>query len=129
ELLGIAGYRGYAKAANLPNNGQARDKSLTDPSVFDFYDQLIDGPTKSEFERWNAYNLDLTQTFWNDRLGIDLTYDRQKYKRGGQQLLGNPTVQIDLQKNFQDLTTNPNYGRALVTGGPGSGNSYESDRK
>lgn len=138
----LASFSSYAQNARLPNYqyGQYRDRSMTDPSVFDFYHNLIDGPTKSEFERWNATNLDLTQTFWGDRLGIELTYDRQKYKRGGQALLGNPTINIDILQNFQDYVVgpanannggvaNPNFGRPFVPAGPGRGNSYESNRK
>lgn len=129
EFLGISGYNGYANAAGIPNAGKTRDKSLTSPGVFDFYKNLIDGPTKHEYEKFNTANIDLSQTFLDDRIGIDLTYDHQKYKNGGQQLLGNPTIQIDVQKQFQDLSTNPNFGRPFVVGGPGSGNSYQSDRK
>jgi outer membrane receptor protein involved in Fe transport len=129
EFLGITGYNGFANASGLPNAGQTRDKSLTDSSVFNFYKNLIDGPTKMEFEKFNTANFDLQQTFLDDRIGLDVTYDHQKYKSGGQQLLGNPTLQIDVQKQFQDLSTNPNFGRPFVTGGPGGGNSYDSDRK
>lgn len=138
---------GYANNAQLPNYqyGQYRDRTLGDPSVFDFYNNLIDGPTKNEWENWNAYNIDLAQTFWRDRLGIQITYDRQKYKRGGQGLIGdlnsaNPTINIDLLQNFQDYVigptnaanasvANPNFGRPFVSAGPGNGSSYESDRR
>ncbi len=137
----------YAINARLPNYqyGQYRDASLTDPSVFDFYNNLIDGPTASQFEKWNAFNVDLQQTFWDDRLGVQLTYDRQKYKRGGQNLIGgpnsnNPAINIDVLQNFQDYVVGPtnatngnvansNFGRPFVAAGPGGGNSYESDRK
>lgn len=129
EFLGITGFNGFAKAAGLPFSGQTRDKSMTNPSVFDFYHNLIDGPTKMEFEHWNAANFDLSQTLLDDRVGIDLTYDHQKYRNGGQQLLGNPTLSIDLNQNFQDLSANPNFGRPYVTAGPGGGSSYQSDRK
>ena len=137
----------YAINAHLPNSqyGQYRDQSLTDSSVFDFYNNLIDGPTKGEFEKWNAFNVDLQQTFWDDRLGIQLTYDRQKYKNGINYLIGTPTytspyIAVDVLQNFQDYVlgsanaantgvVNQNYGRPFVNGGPGGGNSYESDRK
>jgi len=68
-------FSSYARNANLPNSqyGQYRDRVLTDPSVFDYNNNLIDGPTKSEFEKWNATNIDLTQTFWEDRLGVEFT--------------------------------------------------------
>jgi len=138
---------GYATTARLPNfqYGQYRDRTLSDPSVFDFYNNLIDGPTKKEWERWNAYNIDVSQTFWDDRLAVQFNYDRQKYNRGGQGLIGdvnsaNPTLNIDLLQNFQDYVVgptnaangavaNPNFGRPFVPAGPGNGSSYESDRK
>ncbi|HEY4249381.1 MAG TPA: TonB-dependent receptor plug domain-containing protein [Lacunisphaera sp.] len=139
----LTSFSSYALNAKLPNYqyGQYRNRVLTDPSVFDFYDNLIDGPTKSEFEKWNATNIDFTQTFWDDRLGAELTYDHQKYKRGGQALLGgSPTLNIDILQNFQDFVVgpndtsntnvvNPNFGRPFVPAGPGRGSSYESDRK
>ncbi|HWA86086.1 MAG TPA: TonB-dependent receptor plug domain-containing protein [Opitutus sp.] len=139
DLTGLAG---YANNAHLPNYqyGQYRNASLEDPTVFDFYHNLLDGPTASQFEKWNALNLDLQQTFWNDRLGIEVSYDRQKYKRGGQNLITNPTINIDILQNFQDYVVGPansnnsavantNFGRPFVAGGPGGGNSYDSDRK
>jgi hypothetical protein len=48
---GIAGYADYAKHARLPffDFGLYKDKSLADPSIFDFYNQLLDGPTKKEW--------------------------------------------------------------------------------
>jgi hypothetical protein len=139
----LTSFSSYALNAKLPNYqyGQYRNRSLTDPSVFDFYKNLIDGPTKSEFEKWNATNIDLTQTFWDDRLGAELSYDHQAYKRGGQALLNfTPTLNIDILQNFQDYVVgptnasnsnvaNPNFGRPFVPAGPGRGSSYESDRK
>src|SRR5690606_40251739 len=61
----------------------------------DLYNNLLDGPTSSQFEKWNATNVDFSQTLWDDRVGVQLTYDRQKYKRGGQNLITNPTINID----------------------------------
>lgn len=139
-FFGLASLNSYAGTARLANSqfGQYRTASLLDPTVFDFYKNLIDGPTKSEFENWNVYNVNLSQTAFDDRLGIELSYDRQKYTRGGEALLGNsPTITIDILRNFQDrpevastsAPTNNNFGRPYVLGGPGSGTSYRSDRK
>ena len=119
--------------------GQYKTMSLQDPSVFDFYKILIDGPTKKEWEQWNAYNIDFTQTGWDDRVGLDLTYDRQKYKNGAQQLIGgSPTLTLDVTKNFLDYYTNPgtggvnnpNLGRPYVTGANNNGgSSLSTDRE
>lgn len=131
QFYGLNSLAGYAVTARLPNSqyGQYRQASLLDDSVFDFQDVLIDGPTKGEFENWDAYNIDVSQTAFEDRLAFQLSYDRQKYKRGGQALLGNPTINIDVLETFQDLNANPNFGRPYVVGGPGGGSSYESDRE
>src|SRR5690606_4696370 len=128
QFYGLNSLAGYAVTARLPNSqyGQYRQASLLDDSVFDFQDVLIDGPTKGEFENWDAYNIDVSQTAFEDRLAFQLSYDRQKYKRGGQALLGNPTINIDVLETFQDLNANPNFGRPYVVGGPGGGSSYES---
>lgn len=130
-FYGVASLNSFATNAGLPNAqyGQYRQSSLRDATVFDFYNKLIDGPNKSEFETWDAYNIDLTQTGWDDRVAIQLTMDSQRYKRGGQQLLTNPTINIDFLQAFQDLAANPNFGRAFVQGGPGGGNSYASKRE
>lgn len=131
-----------ANAANFPaaKYGQYRTMSLLDPTVFDFYNTLIDGPTKREWEDWDAYNIDLSQTAFDDRLGVNLSFDHQKYRRGGESLLGwGPTLTVDITKNLADYyvsgadgttsITNPNYGRAAIVAGAGNGSSYLSDRK
>ncbi len=129
-----------AYAGTFPNAryGQYRTMSLLDPTVFDFYGTLIDGPTKSEFQKWTAYNIDLSQTGWDDRVGLDVSYDRQKNKNGGQALLGgNPTLSMDITKNFVDYyinsgtggVENANLGRPFVQMSTGNGSSYFSDRE
>lgn len=132
QFFGISSLPAFATNAKLSNYqfGQYKNTSMLDSSIFDFYNNLIDGPTSSQFEHWNTYNLSLSQTGWGDRLGIDVSLDRQKYRRGGQALLGfGPSINIDILRNFQDLAANPNFGRPYIGAGPGSGNSYESDRK
>jgi len=119
--------------------GQYRSMSLLDPTIFDFYHNLIDGPNKREFNKWNAQNFDVQQTFFDDRLGVDLSYDHQSDKWGGWSLLGwQPTISIDITKNGEDYylnpsstgVTNPNFGRPFVFGAGGAGGSlYSTDRK
>ncbi|HEY4246220.1 MAG TPA: TonB-dependent receptor plug domain-containing protein [Lacunisphaera sp.] len=130
EQFGLTNAASYAVNAGLPNAGNYRGQTLRDSSVFDFYDNLIDGPTKSEWEKWNTVNVDLSQTFLDDRIGIDVVFDHQKYRNGSQALLGgSPTISIDLLQNQGDLSANPNFGRPYVLGGPGYGGSTETDRK
>ena len=74
-FLGIGTLNSVAQALNLPqaNYGQYRAQSMTDPGIFDFYNTLIDGPNKWEREKWDAYNVELTQTAFKDRLGAQLS--------------------------------------------------------
>ncbi len=131
-IYAVNGLSGRANASGyvlpLAQYGGYRDQGLLDPTIFDFYNNLIDGPNKSEWQRWTAYNIDFTQTAWNDRVGLNLGYDRQKNKSGNEGLLGwGPTLNIDLTQNFDDyyLGTasgkNANFGRPFVTGAGGSG--------
>jgi hypothetical protein len=130
EQFAINNAAQYAINANLPSAGNYRNKSLTDASVFDFYNTLVDGPTKSEWERWNTVNVDVSQTFLDERIGLNVSYDDQRYRNGSQSLLGGaPTLTIDILQNQADLTANPNYGRPYLMTGAGSGGTYESDRK
>ena len=126
SFYGLVGTRDYAKNT-LTNQYLAAmysDTMLTDDSVFDFYNKLIDGNNKGEWAKWNTYNLSFTQGGWGDRVALELAFDHQSYRSGSWGLLGGtPTLGIDLTKVLQDGSTNANYGRAFLTstaGGTGS---------
>lgn len=130
-LFGLGGYQNYAFNAKLPyyNYAQYKNKMLTDPSVYNFYDNLLDGDNKGEWADWRAYSVSLSQTGWKDRVGLELAYDYQKYDSGNWSLLGgSPAINIDVTKEMQDGSQNPNFGRAFVSatnGGAGTISSSE----
>jgi hypothetical protein len=129
-LYGVSGVAGYATSAHLPGYqyGQYKNQTMTDSSIFNFYDTLLDGNNKGEYEDWNTYNINISQTAFDERFGLDLSYDYQDYRRGGWSLLGGaPAITIDYLQTLQDFSTNPNVGRAYVTG-TGSGSQYSSTR-
>lgn len=131
--MGLTDYKTYATNSKLPYStfAQYKNKMLEDPSVFDFYHNLIDGDNKGETANWNVYSASLTQMGWNNRVGVDLAYDYQKYNTGSWSLLGGaPTINIDVTKVMQDGTTNPNFGRPFVgsTAG-GTGTSTVNERE
>jgi len=109
------------------------DKSLTDTSIFDFYNNLIDGPNKHEWQGWDSYNISLEQSFFNNRLTIQAVLDRQDYERGTEGLMvGNmaPYISVDLDKTLLTYPTgnpqaaaNPNLGRPFIANDSGSGNN------
>ncbi len=124
QLTAIPPYSHWA-ARNLPGGTYYANKVLTDPSVFDFYGKLLDGPNKREWQNWNAYNLNLSQTFLNDRVGIELAYDHQIYSNGQVGFLGgeNYGINIDVNQTLANGSPNPNLGRPYVANASESGNS------
>jgi hypothetical protein len=108
-------YTQYAPVA-IPGGGFYTDKPITDPSIFNFYDHLLDGPNKKEWQNWRVGDVDLSQTFWHDRLAFDLTYDAQSYTSGSQSALQAEeySISVDVNATNADGSANPNLGRPFV---------------
>lgn len=90
----------------LATRGYYKDQSLTDPTIFNFYDYLIDGDNKREFQEWDANSISLSQTFLDNRLGFEFVYDSQSYSEWRQGATWNrPYISIDVNKNLQHQLT------------------------
>ncbi len=131
----------FSKAGLWKNN------LITDPSIFDFFNKLIDGDTKEEWQDFWVYNMNVAQTFFHDKMGVSLDYNREHYENGQKALLpGEVRLQIDPMAIYGDGTphvglldggdpysngtANPNVGRAFVsTNNAWSNRSLDSDRE
>jgi len=124
KLWAITTYNNYARVA-LPGGKYYSNVSLSDPSVYDFYNNLIDGNNKREWQDWNAANIAVSQTFLNDRLGFEFVYDRQEYNDGQLAFLNGDQyiIGVDINTTRMDGTPNPNVGRAFVGNSGQYGNS------
>ncbi|HVT73730.1 MAG TPA: TonB-dependent receptor plug domain-containing protein [Lacunisphaera sp.] len=145
----VSSYSTFARNAKLYYNGLPawsyglfKDKSIQDPSIFDFYNNLYDGPTKHEFQNFRASNISLAQTFFHDQVGFEATYNKEWYKSGKVQLLTDDSLNIDFNnvysdgtptgKNgepFQDGTPNPNLGKPYVGGNGLYGNNTQTNNR
>jgi outer membrane receptor protein involved in Fe transport len=112
----------------IPGGGYYTDKTLTDPSIFNFYKLLLDGPNKSEWKKWEAFTITVDQTFFNDRLGIEFAYDQQKYTEGSVPFLQGQeyAINVDVNQNYVDGAPNPNVGRPDVAAGTGEEIDYQT---
>ncbi|MBK1878727.1 TonB-dependent receptor plug domain-containing protein [Pelagicoccus mobilis] len=109
-----ASYNRYAISMNeidpaqfpLAKQGYYRDKTLSDPTIFDFYNTLIDGDNKREYNKWNALNFSFSQSLFEDRLNVQAVYDRQDYAYGTSgYVMTNPYIAIDTNTNgFNRIT-------------------------
>jgi outer membrane receptor protein involved in Fe transport len=105
--------------------------SLSDPTVFDFYNNLLDGDNKREYNKWDTFNASVAQTFFNNRVGFELSYFWQNYEDGQTGFLGGEggdqyAIGIDINTHFVDGTENPNVGKAYVANSGQFGSSMNA---
>lgn len=145
--VGIATQAAYARNAGLPfaEFGIYKNRNLADATVFDFYNNLLDGPNKKEWSDFDSMTASIAQTFMNDKFGFEAVYNQQHYNNGQLSLMDGErqAIYIDMMNvysdgraagvngvNFGDGTKNPNVGRAFVSdSGQGGNRSYESFRE
>ncbi|HEU5078986.1 MAG TPA: TonB-dependent receptor plug domain-containing protein [Opitutaceae bacterium] len=95
--------------------GGYRAQTITDPSVYDFYHKLLDGPNKGEWTDWNVGEAHLSNTFLHDTIGYDLSYFKQRLQRGQWSALSyDNAISMDINDTLADGTPNPDVGRAYV---------------
>ena len=113
--LSVFGQQSGTNAATvvIPSGGFFIDRVIQDSSIFNFYDHLLDGNNKKEWQNWTAGNVSLSQTFFNDRLAFELVYDAQKYVSGQYSELSQEQYSISVDPNLtlSDGSPNPNVGR------------------
>lgn len=117
----LRGVLNYADSASYLGRSDAqlgvyKANSIQDASLFDFYNLLIDGPNKREWQWFDAYNVALSQTFFDNRLGVEAVYDKQLYEDGRIDLLSGfaQALTVDVNRYLPDGTPNPNFGRPCV---------------
>lgn len=98
------------------------DVQITDTSVFDYYNDSLAGPNNHQWNQFHDENLSLVQTFFDNRLGYELSFDRQSFKDGERRLIDDASrLAIDINQTLRDnVTPNPNYGRAVLVSGNNS---------
>jgi outer membrane receptor for ferric coprogen and ferric-rhodotorulic acid len=128
--LAVPGYNEWSSnGSGILGGLNYKDVTLSDPSIFDFYKNLLDGDNKREWQKWHAANFAFSQTFFDNRLGFELVYDRQRYQDGQEGMFtrGN-FISVDVNTHMLDGNPNPNVGRPYVTSQNGSGNLSNIDR-
>jgi hypothetical protein len=99
----INGVSEFSRRYPLATRGYYKDQTLTDPTIFNFYDYLIDGDNKREFQEWDAFNLAISQTFLENRYGFEFVYDTQSYSEWREGATWNrPYISIDINPNLQN---------------------------
>jgi len=146
------GYNTYAKNANgvyrkanggvdggefagaLGGSVNYFDQTLADRSIFDFFNKLIDGHNKREYQDWNSSTLNIVTGLFNNKLTFQGIVSREDFKSGQEAMLSNmPTVMLDLDRyqstypNWLTPALNPNLGRPQVFGSYGGGSRRRTE--
>lgn len=102
-----------------PTQNFYKNPQLTDPAIYDFYNQMLDGPNKFEWADWKTFNVTLEQFFFRRKAGIELAYDKQKLDQGNVLPLSSAsayTIRVDINTHLPNGMPNPNLGRPMTTG-------------
>ena len=146
--VGIATQSNWAKNAGVEFAEIYKNQNLSDPTVFNFYDNLIDGDNKEEWTDFTTFNVSLGQTFMDEKFGFEVSYYAEEYEDGQLSLItdSRQALYIDINRvypdgtpagtgtypdnrPYDDGTPNPNYGRPFISdSGQFGNNSFESDR-
>ena len=112
---------------------------LLDRSIFDYQKHLYHGGTYQQNADWDIFQASLEGTWWDNKVGFDVSYYSQDWKASSQNpLQGNQARSIYIDPNrFIIATTdgqpdspwipNPNFGRPVVSSF-WQGNQYDSFR-
>ena len=120
----LNGAGNYAQVANKPfaTSGRWGEQVLTDSTYYDFYNNLIDGDSKREASKWKLANLDLTQTFFDNRISYNLQYFHQQLESDRYAALGSSSVlYVDAGELLPDGSPNPHAGKAYLRESPFTG--------
>jgi outer membrane receptor protein involved in Fe transport len=120
----LNGAGNYAQVVNKPfaTSGRWGEQVLTDSTYYDFYNNLIDGDSKREMSKWKIANLDVTQTFFDNRISYNLQYFHQQLESDRYAALGaSSVIYVDASELLPDGSPNPHAGKAYLRESPFSG--------
>lgn len=116
------GHAAWATLKGLPFANRYQDRVLTDPNIYDFYQNLIDGDSKREMRDWKNGRLEVTHSFFNNKLSYNLQYFRERMNFDRYAALGtNSTLEVDAGELLPDGRPNPNAGKAYIKESPYTG--------
>ena len=114
----------------LPDGAFYTSENLTDPSVFDFFNNTLIGPNSEGLANLKALDVSLEQLVWNRKAGFEVAYSRQTWDEGLQSLMPQsaPYISIDVNTRLWTGEANPNFGRPFVsTAGRATYNEIEAE--
>lgn len=113
---------------NLPDQAFYTAENMTDPSVFNFFDQAIGGPNSAAISRFQSGEASLQQLLLDGSAGVELSYNQQRWRESLQSVFPEtqPYISIDVNTKMWTGEVNPNFGRPFIsTAGTATWNEQE----
>ncbi len=101
---------------------------LTDPNIFDFYHHMLHGPNKYEWSEWNNYNAVIEQTFFDQKAGLELVFDKQAIDFGHMAPLSY-RIYLDINEVLPNGEPNPNFARPHTSSSTSFARRHSRDRE
>jgi outer membrane receptor protein involved in Fe transport len=104
--------------AGLPDADYFTADTLTDPTIFNFFDYNIAGPNQEGISNLKSVNCTLEQLLFDGKAGMELSYNRENWDESRQSLISSstPTISIDVNTRIWTGEDNPNFGRPYIAG-------------
>jgi outer membrane receptor protein involved in Fe transport len=101
----------------MPDQAFYTSESLSDPSVFDFFNNLIVGPNSEQKSRFEAIDVSLQQLLLRRTVGFEFAFNRQRWTESMQNLINQaaPYISIDVNTRMWTGEANPNFGRPFIS--------------
>ncbi|MDP3209274.1 MAG: hypothetical protein Q8M65_09000, partial [Rhodoglobus sp.] len=92
-------------------------ENFTDPSVFNFFDNLLAGPNSEAQSNLQNFEASVQQLLFNRKVGFEVSFNQQKWKEGYQSLMNQlaPYISIDPNTRMWTGEANPNFGRPFIS--------------
>ena len=109
--------RVWNDGANSAIAGKFSNHQVTDSSIIDFRNHLIDGNNKLDTFDFETFNVSAEHLFWDGNIGVELAYDHQTSFEERRMLLTggrSEALMVDPTVVLPDGTINSNAGRPFV---------------
>jgi len=113
---------GAAAAQGIQFGSFYGDEEIVDRSVFDWVENLLDGPNKKEWEEFDVLNASYDQAFDYKlgTVGFELSYMQEEMQRSWFDLFDGGrgyNINIDINETLNWGAPNPNFGRPFMAAG------------
>lgn len=131
HTYGVGNWIEIARGLGLPgaNSGKTVNKSITDPAIFDFYNDHLYGQNKGQSQEFDAFNVGLTQTILDGKIALNLAYDYQDSTNDSFSLTNNYGIAVDFYNTLPDGSPNPFVGMPYLPGSKDASWTVSNDQR